>query len=120
MVESGSLSLHLSLTIIEELEGVLKRARFKRRVNELGIGSDDILNTLLSLSEIYDVDDTVFLIDEDPEDNKFLACAFAAGAKYLISGDKHLLNVKNFRGIRIMSPQDFLKEIKTSCFKFCI
>ena len=52
---------------------------------------------------------TIPEISEDPADNKFIECAAAAGAKYIISGDRHLLNLKVFKGIRILPPTDFLK-----------
>jgi len=48
-------------------------------------------------------------IREDPADNKFIECAVAAGAKYIVSGDRHLLNLKAFKGIRILPPTEFLK-----------
>ena len=48
-------------------------------------------------------------IAEDPADDKFISCAVAAGAKYIVSGDRHLLDLKTYRGIRILPPADFLK-----------
>jgi len=44
----------------------------------------------------------------DPADNIFLECAVAAGAHAIISGDEHLLSLKQFRDVRIVSPSDFL------------
>jgi len=44
----------------------------------------------------------------DPEDNRFLECAVAAGAEMIVSGDRHLLGLKEFRGIQIVSPAGFL------------
>lgn len=52
---------------------------------------------------------TISAISEDPADNKFIECAVAADAKCIISGDRHLLNLKLFKGIRILSPKEFLK-----------
>ncbi len=52
---------------------------------------------------------TISAISEDPADNKFIECAVAADAKYIISGDRHLLNLKVFKGIRILPPTEFLK-----------
>ena len=52
---------------------------------------------------------TISAISEDPADNKFIECAVAADAKLIISGDRHLLNLKLFKGIRILSPTEFLK-----------
>jgi hypothetical protein len=39
----------------------------------------------------------------------FIECAVAADAKYIISGDRHLLNLKVFKGIRILPPTEYLK-----------
>ena len=52
---------------------------------------------------------TISAISENPADNKFIECAVAADAKCIISGDRHLLNLKLFKGIRILSPTEFLK-----------
>jgi putative PIN family toxin of toxin-antitoxin system len=52
---------------------------------------------------------TIPAISQDPADNKFIECSVAADAKYIISGDRHLLDLKVFKGIRILPPTDFLK-----------
>jgi uncharacterized protein len=51
----------------------------------------------------------VTAIKEDPADNKFLECAAAADARYIVSGDRHLLNLKTFKNVRILRPTEFLK-----------
>jgi uncharacterized protein len=53
------------------------------------------------------------VIPEDPEDDKFIDCAVEAHADYIISGDRHLLQVKAFRAIPIYSPKEFLKDVKS-------
>jgi uncharacterized protein len=45
---------------------------------------------------------------DDPDDDKFLACAIASKCKLIISGDKHLLRVSEFKGINIMKPRNFV------------
>ncbi|MEW5815407.1 MAG: putative toxin-antitoxin system toxin component, PIN family [Spirochaetota bacterium] len=52
---------------------------------------------------------TISVIDKDKADNKFIECAVGTGAKYIVSGDRHLLNLKAFKGIRILPPAEFLK-----------
>ena len=52
---------------------------------------------------------TISAISEDPADNKFIECAVAADVKYIISVDRHLLNLKLFKGILILPPAEFLK-----------
>lgn len=46
-------------------------------------------------------------ICEDPDDDKFLACAIASGSKVIVSGDKHLLRVSGWRGIEVLTPRSF-------------
>ena len=47
-------------------------------------------------------------ICEDPDDDKFLACAIASGAKHVVSGDKHLLKVTGYQSIEILTPRKFV------------
>jgi predicted nucleic acid-binding protein len=48
------------------------------------------------------------VIQHDPSDDKFLECALAGKAASIISGDKHLLNLSQFKGILILKPYDFV------------
>jgi len=45
---------------------------------------------------------------DDPDDDKFFACALSARCKTIISGDKHLLKVSGFRGIDVLKPREFV------------
>ena len=51
------------------------------------------------------------IVSADPDDDKFIECTVALDAKYVISWDKALLAVKNYMGIRILSPRKFIEEI---------
>jgi uncharacterized protein len=46
----------------------------------------------------------------DPDDDKFLACALTSSAEYIISGDKHLLRVSDYKGLKILSPRRFVDD----------
>jgi predicted nucleic acid-binding protein len=54
------------------------------------------------------------VIKDDPSDNKYLECAAEGKADYIISGDKHLADLKFFRGIKIVDPALFLKSVHMS------
>lgn len=45
---------------------------------------------------------------DDPDDDKFLACAIASGTKIIVSGDKHLLRVSGYQGIEVLKPKTFI------------
>ncbi|HDT15636.1 MAG TPA: putative toxin-antitoxin system toxin component, PIN family [Firmicutes bacterium] len=51
------------------------------------------------------------LITKDPADNKFLECALAAKADYIVSDDRHLLEIKQFMKTKIIPPAEFLKKL---------
>jgi predicted nucleic acid-binding protein len=44
---------------------------------------------------------------EDPDDDKFIACALASGCSVIISGDKHLLKVSGYQGIEVLKQRQF-------------
>ncbi len=46
----------------------------------------------------------------DPDDDKFLACAEAAKADVIVSGDEHLLKMKKYKGCPIMTAKTFLRK----------
>jgi putative PIN family toxin of toxin-antitoxin system len=50
-------------------------------------------------------------IPADPEDEKYLECALAAGADYLVSSDRHLLGLTDTRGVEIVSPSALARRL---------
>lgn len=55
---------------------------------------------------------TVEAITQDPDDDKFLACAIEGGADYIISGDHHLLDLGSYQDIPIVRPAAFLQILR--------
>ncbi len=49
-------------------------------------------------------------VSEDPDDDKFLACALAGKSKIIISGDKHLQRVSGYMGIKVLRPRIFVEK----------
>ena len=47
-------------------------------------------------------------VTDDPDDEMFIACAVASNTKIVVSGDKHLLDVDGYRGIRVLKPRIFV------------
>jgi uncharacterized protein len=73
----------------------------------------NILEFILAYSDLYDPIERISAAP-DPDDNKFLECASAAHARLIITGDKRFLSLKRHGGIRVLSPEDFLKGRKTA------
>jgi uncharacterized protein len=53
---------------------------------------------------------TLAVVRQDPADNKFIECAVALKAETIVTGDKHLLAIEDYAGIRILSPREFLAD----------
>lgn len=106
-VQNDEFQIVASLECIYELHNVLNEFKDK-----LGADLVDfwitfaITKAIIALPQIR-----FFEIKDDLEDNKFLDAAVAGKAQYIVSGDKHLLNLKQFRNIKIIKPAEFLKVL---------
>jgi putative PIN family toxin of toxin-antitoxin system len=96
----------MSPDIIEEYYRV--SAELSDQFHRVEISS--ILTLLITHSEVVQSHALDRQVCQDPDDDKFLACALSSDAKIIISGDKHLLKLKEFRGITILSPRTFLER----------
>ena len=103
--KSGQVTLCLSKPIIDEYVGVLQR---------LGLQNERELSELLSLFAhglhvLFSAKTPeLHLVEEDPDDDKFIECAVGLKADFVISGDKSLTAIRDYMGIRIVTPKEFL------------
>lgn len=74
----------------------------------------DILRDVLSYSHLVITEKLTIPELRDLKDIAVMACAVSAGADYLVTGDKDLLSLKEFRGIKIYDAKSFLDEILKS------
>lgn len=104
--KTGKITLCLSQQIIEEYIAVLNRLGLKDK--------NEIQNLTKLFAEGYN---SIFtartpdleVVEDDTDDNKFIECAVALDCKIIITGDKHLKNIKKYIDIDIMSPNAFIK-----------
>ena len=101
----GKIEICISEEVLEEYLRVL--ARFQLEAEVL----DDLIQLFKVGENICFVrgQEKLKVIKEDPYDDKFLECAVSSGASFIISGDHHLLELGEFRGIRIVPPATFLQ-----------
>ena len=105
--EAGELTLCLSKDVLDEYIAVLERlfgsekAELKELLDLLAKGPN-ILFTIKTPA--------LHIVDDDPDDDKFIACAIALKAEFLVTGDKALLRIGSYGNVRIVTPADFLKE----------
>jgi putative PIN family toxin of toxin-antitoxin system len=91
--------------ILDEFHTVISRPQFRYSSTKI----KEIMLFLIKSTQITTPTEKIGAIKEDPADNKILECATAAKADYIITGDKHLLNLKKYDGIPILTSTEFLK-----------
>ena len=97
--------IHLvSEETIEELIRVLAYAKFGLKPEEI----EPIIRDLMAISEYVEVRSKIDLVKADPTDNIFLNLAIDGQADVIVSGDHHLLDLKEFNDIPITSVRKFL------------
>lgn len=106
IVELEIIELLFSKETLEELSKVLDK-HFKMSVKY----REDIIRFLLEKAAVVAVTSSVDICS-DRNDNKFLELAVDGNADYIVSGDKHLLEIKKFKGTRIVKPAEFLENLK--------
>jgi len=103
--------LILSRRIVEEFVEVIGRKKFQRYLAERDVR--DFLEALGTTAKIVRTRSRFRVIREDPEDNTILAAAYDARADYAVSGDGHLLGLKEFEGTRIVTVGRMLEILRS-------
>jgi len=89
--------------ILEELK--------RRLLDKFKLPSEKVkefLEIIVFNSQIVSPKKKLNIVKKDPSDNKIIECALEAKASFIISGDEHLLEIKESQGIKIISPKEFL------------
>lgn len=107
LVRTGAVELVSATPAVEELVRVLGYAKFGLSPKEIAPFVDDLLS-LVELVEPVIVDQVV----DDPTDNVFLGVAVQGNCQAIVSGDHHLLDLKQFRGIRIVTASEFVRTVR--------
>jgi len=102
----GKVQLVISQEILEEYQRVGKT--LARQFPGIDVGP--ILELLTIKAELVAAPGLPEPVCDDPDDDKFLACALASKARLIVSGDKQLLRVSGYRRIVIVSPRRFMDE----------
>jgi len=101
----GEYQLIVSEATVTEFEDTLRKYPEKFNMSEQEIQTE--VTTVQMFAEFVDPDVNLTVVEEDPDDDKFLEAAVAGDVDYLVSGDSHLLDLDSFRDIRIIDPRTF-------------
>jgi len=107
------IELFTSAALFAELEEILQRDKFRMRFEAVGLTFTWVLERYLALARFVVPASTPRVVLDDPDDDCVIAAAQAAEAERIVSGDRHLLELRSYENIRIVSAADLVVEIMT-------
>ena len=110
---NGNLELVISTGIIAEVKEKLHYPRIQKRYKLTEQEIQTAIATLKTGAELVTVSfKEIISVTGDPEDDYVLATAHLGKADYLITGDKKLQDLKNYKKVKILSPKEFIRKLK--------
>ena len=104
----GIIELFTSIALLEELEDVLSREKFAPRLEAAKVTAHELVLGFAALATVVEAELIEPVILADPDDDAVLACALAAECEVITSGDSHLLDLKQFKEVRILAASELL------------
>lgn len=108
LMRRDEFELLVSEAILAEYASVLKYPHIQARHRRSDAEVEDIIEGFRIVAMLVEPVHRLEVVKDDTEDNKFLECAVEGGAEFIVSGDKHLLAIKEYAGIHILTPTAFL------------
>lgn len=107
---AGKFVLIASEPILREYLDVISRPKFRIPAEEVAAIADYLFKNVEFVTPLETITD----VEADASDNKFLEAALAGQAEYIVSGDSHLLRIKAFRRIPILTTSDFIERLESA------
>jgi putative PIN family toxin of toxin-antitoxin system len=108
LLEESSFELIVSPAILAEVRRALSYPKVRRYIRA---SDEDLALWVVSLELITQPVEgnlRVNAVAEDPDDNKYIEAAVEGLAQFIVTGDRHLLSLKSYQDIRIVTPRAFL------------
>jgi len=108
---SSEYQIVVSVATLTEFRDTLLKYPEKFHMDEEDVQQE--VETIRYFAEFVDPDEEITAVEDDPDDDKFLEAAVAGNVDYIVSGDRHLLDLDSFRGIDIVEPRAFYERLTT-------
>ncbi len=109
LVLSKRIAMVVSYSVLNEYVSTALYPAIKKRHGLSNKLIEEKIFTLGKIGKLIKPENHLGVVIDDPSDNKFLECAVEGGADFIISGDKHLKNLKSYQGIKIVDPAEFME-----------
>ena len=104
-------ALFSSTVLLDELANVLRRRKFDARLASRGLTAEFLIRRYRRVTTLVHPARVGRVVPADAEDGHVVAAALGAGAEAIATGDRHLLALDPYRGIRILAPAAILEVI---------
>lgn len=108
---AGRVELFTNLSLLTELTEVLQRGKFAVKVRQTNFTAAELVSRYAMFATLVKQTVPEPVVSADPDDDIVLACAIAANANVIVSGDHHLLELKLYRAIPILTVRELLEQI---------
>jgi putative PIN family toxin of toxin-antitoxin system len=109
----GRVRLFTSAFLLAELEDVLRREKLAKRLRQASVSPEDLVTGFAALARVVKPVFIEPVVREDPTDDEVIACAVAAQATSIVSGDSHLLQLEKYGMIEIRTASQFLAFLES-------
>jgi putative PIN family toxin of toxin-antitoxin system len=106
-LRGGTLEIIMSQTIVDEVLRALSYPKVRKYIRP-GLNPELWFEDIVVLSELVAFEREILGASKDPDDDKYIAAAIEGRASFVVAGDADLLELKQYGGIRIVSPRMFL------------
>lgn len=104
------IKLVLSKDILQEFVESVGEPKIRKYIDEEDLSN--FIKIIGSISKLVRIRSKFKIVQQDPDDDIILRTAYDGGANYIVSGDAHLLNLKKFKRIKIITTKEMLELIK--------
>ena len=109
LLRERAFELVVSPATLEELTRAIRYPRVRRYLSATDEEIDAWIESLALIADVVEGRSPTTAVIEDPEDEIYLSAALEGLADFLVTGDRHLLPLKEFQGVRIVTPKQFLQ-----------
>lgn len=111
---SQQITLMTSPALLAELADVIGRDKFTARIHKAGLSAKSLVEDYSGIAQRVETAPLTQPVCRDPDDDEVLACALAAQADFIVSGDNDLLTLGSYQGIAILTTAQALDRIKAA------
>ncbi len=107
----NQIQLVISPYIVAEYSRVVRRPHITKRYKQVQERADAIVHYSNDRALVVKPETVERVVPDDAKDDAILACAKEGNAQYIVSGDEHLLKLREYKGIKILTPREFVEQV---------